>query len=150
MPRSARNLSERAVRGLRRRANWSQLARFAIVGASGYIINLGVFSAFVDAAHAHYLPAAALAFCVAVSNNFLLNRYWTFKATHVTAAVQAPRFLAVSLGALGLNLAALEMLIAVFGLPATVAQAIAIALATPVSFAGNKLWSFSTPAELST
>lgn len=150
MPRSARHLSERTVRALRRRANWSELARFALVGASGYIINLGVFSALVGVEHAHYLPAAALAFCVAVSNNFLLNRYWTFKATHVTAAVQAPRFLAVSLGALGLNLAALQMLIALFGLPATVAQAAAVGLATPISFAGNKLWSFSTPAELST
>jgi putative flippase GtrA len=150
MPRSARHMSGRMVRALRRRANWSELARFAIVGASGYTINLGVFSALLGVAHAHYLPAAVLAFCVAVSNNFLLNRYWTFKATHVTAAVQAPRFLAVSLGALGLNLVALQMLIAVFGLPATVAQAVAIVLATPISFAGNKLWSFSTPAELST
>jgi len=138
------------VRALRRPANWSQLARFALVGASGYCINLVVFSALVGKGHTHYLLAAAFAFCVAVSNNFLLNRYWTFKATHVTAAVQAPRFLAVSLGALGLNLVALEILISLVGLPQTVAQAAAIALATPISFAGNKLWSFSTPAEAST
>src|SRR6476659_5972683 len=150
MPRPARHLSERMVRALRRRTNWSQLARFALVGASGYCINVVVFSALVGKAQTHYLLAAALAFCVAVSNNFLLNRYWTFKATHVTAAVQAPRFLAVSLGALGLNLAALELLVSVADLRETVAQSIAIAIATPVSFAGNKLWSFSRPAELPT
>ncbi len=114
------------------------------------MINLAVFSLLVDFGGAHYLAAGAFAFCIAVCNNFLLNRYWTFKATHVTAAVQAPRFLAVSLGALALNLAALEILVSVFGLPETVAQAAAIALATPISFAGNKLWSFSTRAELST
>jgi putative flippase GtrA len=150
MPRTVGQLWKRTAAALRRRANWSQLARFALVGASGYVINLVVFSALVGARQTHYLPAAAFAFCIAVSNNFLLNRYWTFKATRVTAALQAPRFLAVSLGALALNLAALEVLISVAGLPATVAQAIAIGLATPISFAGNKLWSFSTPAELST
>jgi dolichol-phosphate mannosyltransferase len=138
------------VRALRRRANWSQLARFAIVGASGYIINLAVFSGLVEDGHTPYLPAAACAFCVAVTNNFLLNRYWTFKATHVTAAVQVPRFLVVSLGALALNLAALHVLITVLALRATTAQAIAIALATPISFAGNKLWSFSRRTELQT
>ena len=138
------------VRALRRRANWSQLARFAIVGASGYVINLAVFSALVGDGHTHYLAAAACAFCVAVTNNFLLNRYWTFKATHVTAAVQAPRFFVVSLGALALNLVALHVLISVFALQATSAQAVAIALATPISFAGNKLWSFSRRTELST
>jgi putative flippase GtrA len=138
------------VRALRRRANWSQLARFAIVGASGYVINLAVFSALVGDGHTHYLAAAACAFCVAVTNNFLLNRFWTFKATHVTAAVQAPRFLVVSLGALALNLAALEALVSVAALPETTAQAVAIAIATPISFAGNKLWSFSRRTELST
>jgi putative flippase GtrA len=41
------------------------------------------------------------------------------------------------------NLAALELLVAVAGLPEVPAQAIAIVVATPVSFAGNKLWSFA-------
>ena len=146
MARTARHLSKRAVRGLRRPANWLQLLRFAIVGASGYLVNLTVFSLLVEIRGVHYLVAATLAFCVAVTNNFLLNRYWTFRATHVTAAVQAPRFLIVSLSALGLNLAALDALIAFGGLHEVVAQAVAIGAATPISFAGNKLWSFSTPA----
>jgi len=42
------------------------------------------------------------------------------------------------------------VLISVFALQATSAQAVAIALATPISFAGNKLWSFSRRTELST
>jgi putative flippase GtrA len=145
MPRFARQLRKRTALAIQRPANWSQLARFALVGASGYVINLAVFSTLVEVRHTHYLPAATFAFCVAVTNNFLLNRYWTFKATHVAAALQAPRFLAVSLGALCLNLAALHLLITLGNLQETAAQAVAIALATPISFAGNKLWSFSTP-----
>jgi dolichol-phosphate mannosyltransferase len=119
-----------------------QLARFALVGASGYLINVAVFSVLVGPADVHYVLAATFAFCVAVTNNFVLNRYWTFKATSIAAAVQARRFLSVSLTALGVNLVALHALVALTGAPEIIAQAIAIGVATPVSFAGSKLWSF--------
>ena len=57
--------------------------------------------------------AAALAFCVAVTNNFLWNRHWTFQATDGHAGFQAARFLTVSLLALGFNLIVLELLVSV-------------------------------------
>ena len=59
----------------------------------------------------------------------------------VTSPLQGARFLAVSLAALGANLAILALLVAV-GLPKVPAQAVAIVLVTPLSFLGNKLWSF--------
>ncbi len=49
--------------------------------------------------------------------------------------------LVVSLAALGANLALLALLVAV-GLSKVPAQALAIVLVTPLSFLGNKLWSF--------
>ena len=85
-----------------------------------------------------------LAFCVAVTNNFLLNRHWTFRATDGRAAFQAPRFLTVSLIALGFNLLVLELLVGVAGIHKIPAQAAAILAATPLNFVGNKLWSFRT------
>ena len=45
-----------------------------------------------------------LAFCVAVTNNFLWNRHWTFRATDGHMGFQAARFFTVSVLALGLNL----------------------------------------------
>ena len=30
--------------GLRKQANWLQLVRFGLVGASGYVVNLAVFA----------------------------------------------------------------------------------------------------------
>jgi putative flippase GtrA len=132
----------RVRRGLRRPANWFQLVRFSVVGASGYVINLGVYSTLVAAMEVHYVPAAVLAFCVAVTNNFLLNRHWTFKATHGRATFQAPRFLTVSLVALGFNLLVLELLVGVLGVHKIAGQAMAVLSATPLNFIGNKLWSF--------
>ena len=49
----------------------------------------------------HHIAAAVLSFCVAVSNNFLLNRHWTFRATEGHAGFQAVRFFAVSVAGAG-------------------------------------------------
>jgi putative flippase GtrA len=134
--------ANRVRHGLRRPANWFQLVRFSIVGATGYVINLAVYSTLVEAVDVHYQPAAVMAFCVAVTNNFLLNRHWTFRAADGSAAFQAPRFLTVSLVALGFNLLVLELLVGVIGVHEIPGQAAAILAATPLNFIGNKLWSF--------
>jgi putative flippase GtrA len=134
--------AKRVRHGLRRPANWFQLVRFSIVGGTGYVINLTVYTMLVAVAGMHYIPAAVLAFCVAVTNNFLLNRHWTFRATDGRASFQAPRFLTVSLIALGFNLAVLELLVGWAGVDKVLGQAAAVLAATPLNFIGNKLWSF--------
>jgi putative flippase GtrA len=133
----------RAVRALRSRANWMQLGRFCVVGAIGYLVNLGVYALMLDVAGLHYLAAASVSFLVAVSNNYLLNRLWTFRHERGHVGYQGMRFLVVSLVALGANLLILHLLVAV-GTGKIVAQAIAIILVTPLNFIGNKLWSFRT------
>lgn len=131
----------RAGAALRRGRNWAQLAKFATVGASGYVVNLGVYTALVQIAGVHYLPAAVCSFLVAVTSNYTWNRLWTFRSQRGHVAYQGARFLVVSSLALGANLAVLHGLVLV-GLVEVVAQAIAIVLVTPVNFVGNKLWSF--------
>ena len=136
----------RVRRGLRRPHNWFQLVRFSLVGASGYVINLAVYSTFVVVFDTQYVLAALIAFCVAVTNNFLLNRIWTFRARDGRMTFQAPRFLAVSLLALVVNLLVLELLVGVADVHKILGQAAAILAATPLNFVGNKLWSFSVHA----
>jgi dolichol-phosphate mannosyltransferase len=138
--------ARRVRHGLRRPHNWVQLVKFSAVGASGYVINLAVYTALLKGGDVHYRTAAVLAFCVAVTNNFLLNRYWTFRARSGHAGFQAARFLLVSLFALAFNLAVLELLVSVGGMPKIPSQAIAILAATPMNFVGNKLWSFGARA----
>jgi putative flippase GtrA len=131
----------RAGQALRRSHNWIQLAKFSIVGASGYVVNLGVFSALLLGADFDHRLAAVCSFVVAVANNYTWNRFWTFHGQRGHFAYQGARFLVVALLALGANLAALELLIAL-GLDEIPAQAIAIVLVTPINFVGNKLWTF--------
>ncbi|MCX6386093.1 MAG: GtrA family protein [Solirubrobacterales bacterium] len=138
----ALRLHIRVGRGVRRPRNWYQLARFALVGASGYAVNLVVFALCVHSLGINYRLAAAVAFLVAVSNNFAWNRQWTFKAKDGHVGFQAVRFFVVSLLAFAFNLLVLDLLISTAGMAEVPAQAIAIAAATPLNFVGNKLWSF--------
>ena len=128
--------------GLRRRHNWVQLVKFCAVGASGYVVNLAVFTLAVEVGELHHLVAATAAFLVAVTNNFWWNRHWTFAARGGHAGFQAARFLTVSVGAFVVAAAILELLVSAAGMPEIGAQAISIAAATPLNFMGNKMWSF--------
>jgi len=124
--------------------NWKIQLSIALVGASGYIVNLAVFALCVHVLGIDYRVAAAIAFLAAVTNNFIWNRQWTFRAHDGHAGFQAARFFVVSLLAFGFNLLVLELLVSSAGMAEVPAQAIAIAAATPLNFVGNKLWSFRT------
>jgi dolichol-phosphate mannosyltransferase len=131
----------RVRRAIREPDSWWQLLRFVTVGASGYVVNLAVFALLIEAFGSGHRLAAVVAFLVAVTNNFVWNRRWTFVAHEGHATGQAWRFLLVSLGAFAVNFVLLEVLVGA-GLRELPAQAIAVAAATPVNFLGNKLWTF--------
>ena len=118
-----------------------QLGKFLVVGASGYIVNLVVFSLLIHGAGVHYLAAATMSFLFAVTNNYVWNRLWTFRGQRGNVAYQGMRFFVVALVSLVANLLILQALIG-FGMSKVRAQAIAIVLVMPLNFLGNKLWSF--------
>ena len=131
----------RAARALKRPHNWIELAKFCTVGGIGYAVNLTVYTLLLRGADLHYLAAATCSFLVAVTNNYLLNRAWTFRHRRGHFAYQGLRFLVVAVLALSANLVVLRVLVAV-NVGKILAQAIAIVLVTPLNFVGNKLWSF--------
>ena len=126
-----------------RRLVESQFVRFCGVGASGYVVNLAVYAALL-AAGLHYLAAAAFAFVVAAGSNYVWNRAWTFGTTDAPVLGQGARALLVSALSLGANQFFLIVLVAA-GAGHLAGQAVAVVLATPFSFAANKLWAFADP-----
>ena len=136
------SVAARTARALRAPHNWIQLFKFGIVGASGYVINLAVYTALLKWAGLHYLGAAAVSFCAAVSNNYWWNRHWTFAHQKGHFAYQGMAFFVVALIALGVNQLWLLVFLDWFGWGKIISQAIAIVLVTPLNFLGNKLWSF--------
>jgi putative flippase GtrA len=144
MERPAATLTTPARRrldaALRARRNWEQLAKFCVVGAVGYGINLAVYATLIHFG-LHYLAAATCSFLVAVTSNYTWNRVWTFHDRRAGVAAQGVRFFIVSIASLGANLLLLHLLIT-FGAGKLLGQAIAIVLVTPLNFIGNRLWSF--------
>ena len=132
-------LGTRTSAALRRSHNWIQLAKFGIVGASGYAINLAVFAALLSwGAHV----AATISFIVSAANNYWWNRHWTFARQKGHFAYQGARFFVVALVALAVNQVWLLVFLDWLGWGKIVSQAVAIILVTPLNFLGNKLWSF--------
>ena len=130
----------RAGTALRDRRNWEQLGKFCAVGAVGYLINLAVYTVLLHAG-LHYLLAATGSFLVAVTSNYLLNRWWSFHDRRAGVARQGMQFFVVSIASLGANLLVLHILVTL-DTGKLVGQAVAIILVTPLNFVGNKLWSF--------
>jgi putative flippase GtrA len=136
----------RVLHGMRRPANWLQLVRFGIVGGSGFVVNLVVYALCVHELSIPYQVAAVGAWLVAVLNNFVLNRHWTFDASAGQARFQAIRFFVVSLFAFLFGLALLTLLVESGGMAKVPAQAVSVAASMPLNFLGNKLWSFRVRA----
>jgi putative flippase GtrA len=87
-------LHVRVRHGVRKAHNWLQLVRFGAVGASGYVVNLVVFAVCVHLIGIDYRVSAVVAWIVSVTNNFWLNRHWTFGAKQAHPLRQGIRFFA--------------------------------------------------------
>jgi putative flippase GtrA len=132
----------RLNRAARRKENWAQLLMFCLIGGSGYLVNLALFTLCVDSLDIDSHVSAVGAFLCAVCNNFVWNRRWTFPRIAGDAKPEMIRFLVVSTVAFLISFAILSTLITFTRLPAIAAQVISIAVSTPVSFVGNKVWTF--------
>jgi putative flippase GtrA len=126
-----------------------QFVKFAVVGGIGTIVNLAVLKATLflwgrlvgDPSFGVEIFASGLAFCVAVVNNYLLNRWWTFRSTGSFAG-EFLKFLTVSIAGLGLNELAFWVFRGQIGIGVLISQCLAILCVLPFNFIVNKLWSF--------
>jgi dolichol-phosphate mannosyltransferase len=135
-------LSSRLGQAIAHPQNVLQASKYLVVGASGYLLNLAVFTFGVAVIGVHHLVAAVLAFIVAIVNNFWWNRRWTFDAHDGHLGSQGVRFFLICTAGFLLAAGLLELLVSVFGVERIIAQALSVAVIAPLTFLGNKLWSF--------
>ncbi|MGQ9588304.1 MAG: glycosyltransferase [Thermoplasmata archaeon] len=126
--------------------------KFAFIGGIGTLINLAILWTSVEVFFVYYLWAAVLAFVIADTNNYIWNRWWTFRSKG-RIRFQYPQFLLVSLDGLMLDIILLWALVEK-GLPAigigedkaslyiVFAQIIAIFLVSLFNFGANSMWTF--------
>ncbi len=124
--------------------DFKQFFRYALVGASGTFLDLGSLFIFVEYVKLPLLLAATFSFILAVVNNFLLNKLWTFKDPSKNYRKLFIKFLIVSLVGLGLTLSLMHLLVNVFMIWYMISKAITSLVVLTWNFLGNKLWTFKS------
>jgi putative flippase GtrA len=81
----------------------SQLIKFALVGITGMGLDFGTTWLLKERVKINKFVANACGFSIAVVNNFILNKYWTFDNQNPIATEQFFKFLVISIVGLGIN-----------------------------------------------
>ena len=124
------------------------LAKFLIVGASGVVVNLGMFTLLLQFGVNKYI-ASPVAIELSIISNFLLNNYWTFRWRRVKSGIRVKglKFNVVSLASLAVSYSTFVGLSVAF--PATapqIHQFVGIIPATLINYFLNSYWTFKHDA----
>lgn len=79
------------------------ILKYGLVGVSGMAVDFGATWICKERFTINKYIANSLGFSLAVLNNFLLNRYWTFAQTQAAAWPQFGKFATISVGGLLIN-----------------------------------------------
>ena len=123
--------------------------KFGSVGALGTVTNLAIYSILIFL-NINYNIASASAFVVAVAQNFVLNKRWTFNDHDAGIKHRFVKYFALNFVSFLLNLAILNLVIHYFGtdkMTQIVAQVLGIAGAMVTNFIGSHLLVFKTGKE---
>lgn len=135
-----------------RRPTLFEFLKFCLVGLSGIFVDMAVVIGLKELFHLDTRICAVFGFAAAVTTNYLLNRYWTFKMGRDTSFIWSYlAFVAVCCIGLAVRLGVIHLLIEYTMLDTgywyILTNFIGIVVATAVNFTGSKLFAFS-PARL--
>ena len=134
-----------ALQRVTERRGVRQFVKFGIVGASGFVVNLIVFTLLQRVVPNHtatgpYLAIYSIAFLAGGVSNYFLNRVWTFRSTG-HAGREGAQFMTVSVLALFVGLGVSEAVAPWFG-HGHKTWFIATCSGIVVNFFLNKYWTF--------
>lgn len=119
--------------------------RFLVIGGLGTLSNLIIFYLLADILRVEPILSAVVAFIAAVSQNYVLNHYWSFRqVVDYPASFKAfLKYTGVNFVGLLINLVVLKFIIVYFSPdPKATAQLIGIAFGTIASYFGAKHFVF--------
>jgi putative flippase GtrA len=107
---------------------WKSLGRAQVAAIIATAVDFGTLFFATERLHIWYVLSTGLGALLGAGTNFLLNRFWSFEATHVTWGPQARRYILVSAGSLGLNMLGVYAFTAGTGLKYGISKLITAAL----------------------
>jgi len=119
----------------------AQPVKFVIVGAGGYLINLGIFAGLYELGMP-YAPNSVLSYFISNAFMYLGNRYFTFRLGHEGFWDAYLRYMLVGALVAGAVVGLLAVLVDAAGIDARLGQAIALLAVTPIAFVLFKRWTF--------
>ncbi len=121
-----------------------EFMKFAVVGGSGVLVNMGCFFVFTRYVGIRIEIASPMAIEISILTNFFLNNAWTFRKrdTRVGFGGRILRYHLVTAVAGLVNYLTLLLLANVFGIHDLIANLIGIILGTFINFFLNSLWTW--------
>jgi putative flippase GtrA len=141
--------SQTLVRRIAQRRGVRQFVKFGIVGASGFVVNLAIFTLLqhytsLDLQKPRFTLNYSIAFLSGGVSNYFLNRAWTFRSS-AHAVKQGMQFIGVSAVALLVGLTVSHFIEPYLGAGHKTWFASTVS-AIVVNFFVNKYWTFREPA----
>jgi len=117
--------------------------KFAVVGLIRTFVNITILYLLTENLGIYYLFSAVISFIIAMTNNFILNKIWTFgEQINLNLIEKYLKFLLVSIIALAINLLFLYTFTEIFEIYYIISQVLAITISLIINFIGNKFWTF--------
>ncbi len=118
--------------------------KFGIVGFSGMLLDFGVTFLLKEKARIHKYIANSMGFITAATNNYILNRIWTFHSNDPQIVEQYSKFILFAVIGLAINNFVIWLLSDhTFKLNFYVAKVIAIFVVFTWNFSMNYLFTFN-------
>jgi dolichol-phosphate mannosyltransferase len=126
-----------------------RIAKFALVGLSGVLVNEGLLWLFTEIAGLYYLISGAIGIEVSIITNFILNERWTFsdRARGGGMLKRFPKFNLVSIVGLVINMAVLFSLTNFLGVHYLISNLFGILCAFLWNYLVNLRWTWGSQGE---
>lgn len=131
-----------------KRRGFRQFVKFGVVGAAGMLIDLGIYNILAVLLGYNIYFARAISFTLAATNNYILNRKWTFHSSEKKLAAEYGKYFFIALIGLFLNLGIMRLLqpwalrFSSLLMQKNIPVLIAIVIVLIWNFTANKFWVF--------
>jgi putative flippase GtrA len=117
--------------------------KFNLVGAAGMVVQLGALAVFNRWMGGHYLWALAAAIEISLLHNFVWHSLYTWRDRPIGLRQLARFHLSNGLVSMAGNLALMDVLVGVAGLPMLISNVIAIVCCSIANFLLGNVWTFA-------